>query len=274
MVASQGMGPTAQHRCSAWCEAGNRSPGLAARFSEVPEVHLAHQIYPDRMAQRLGRSAQTTRRRRLARVVTFCAQPSFQFAQTLCQCGYQHDQSPRPSAYRYIYVLNRSICRPVRHVLVKEYLLRNITSFRLLHHLPHLLRRAHFEADAVFLEIFGDAVTSRQLALLVTVAQLPGASQSRAAQEIGLDLNTCSDLVARSIAKGLLRRKRSASDGRTYCLYVTKKGQQALDAGVSRAGHYQASVAQRITPDEQAQLTSLLRKMLGFDPGCAQGMPE
>lgn len=39
--------------------------------------------------------------------------------------------------------------------------------FRLLHHLPHLLRRADFEADAVFAQLYGDSVTSRQMAVLI-----------------------------------------------------------------------------------------------------------
>ena len=136
--------------------------------------------------------------------------------------------------------------------------------FRLLQHLPHLLRRAHFEADAVFVQMHGDAVTSRQLALLVVVGRLPGGSQGQAAQEIGLDLNTCSDLVARTVAKGLLHRERSSSDARSYCLYLTPEGQTVVNVGVAKAGEYQATLARRLSPIERGQLTGLLRKLLGF----------
>ncbi len=139
-----------------------------------------------------------------------------------------------------------------------------IDEFRLLHHLPHLLRRAHFEAEAVFTQLFGDAVTSRQLALLAMIGRLPGASQSQAALEIGLDLNTCSDLVARTVAKGLLRRERSPSDGRVFALYLTEAGRTVVDEGVRRAGEYQDAVAQRLTVEEREALTALLRKLIGF----------
>ena len=117
----------------------------------------------------------------------------------------------------------------------------------------------------MFLALFGDSVTSRQLALLVAIAQKPGASQSQVAQDIGLDLNTCSDLVARSIAKGLVRRKRSVADGRMFCLHVTASGLRALEAGVARATEYQGAVTHRLTAQERQALAGLLRKMMGFD---------
>lgn len=131
--------------------------------------------------------------------------------------------------------------------------------------MPHLLRRSHFEADAVFVQMFGDVVTSRQLALLAVVDRLPGASQSQVAAEIGLDLNTCSDLVARTVAKGLLRRERSPSDGRSFALYLTPEGRAVADEGIGRASEYQDTVAQRLSERERERLIALLRKLLGFD---------
>ena len=111
---------------------------------------------------------------------------------------------------------------------------------------------------------YGLAITSRQLSLLVAVGMRPGASQSDVAHTIGLDLNTCSDLVARTVGKGLLRRERSASDARSYCLYLTDEGAAARDAGVALAPVYQDMVATRLSASERAQLIKLLRKMLGF----------
>lgn len=136
--------------------------------------------------------------------------------------------------------------------------------FRLLHHLPHLLRRAHFAADAEFIKMHGNEITSRQLALLTAVWRKPGASQSQVAQEIGLDLNTCSDLVIRTIAKGLLVRQRSTVDSRSFCLRVTDEGMRIALEGMAKAPDYQQVVAHRLTAAEQKQLTGLLRKLLGF----------
>ncbi|WP_144389446.1 MarR family winged helix-turn-helix transcriptional regulator [Pigmentiphaga sp. NML080357] len=143
--------------------------------------------------------------------------------------------------------------------------LRSAKHFDLRRHLPHLLRRAHFEAEALFASMSDDGATSRQMALLVAVHQMPGASQSQVAQAIGLDLNTCSDLVARTVAKGYLVRRRSETDRRTFCLDLTETGREVMAASVAVAPRYQARLAARLDKDEREQLTALLRKMLGFD---------
>lgn len=137
--------------------------------------------------------------------------------------------------------------------------------FSLAHHLPYLLRRAHFEGDACFAVLYGTTITSRQLALLTVVERLPGASQSEVAAEIGLDLNTCSDLVVRAVAKGLLRRERSPVDGRSFCLYLSDAGQTTVRQGIAKAPQFEAELARRLTVAERDQLKHLLRKLIGFD---------
>lgn len=136
--------------------------------------------------------------------------------------------------------------------------------FELRRHLPHLLRRAHFESEGLFAAIYGDEVTSRQLALLTAVAARPGASQSQIAQDIGLDLNTCSDIAVRAVAKGMLRRQRSASDARTFALDVTDAGRTIVAGGRAKAEAYAAATAANLSEGERADLVALLRRMLGF----------
>ena len=136
---------------------------------------------------------------------------------------------------------------------------------RLLHNLPHLLRRAHFECEATFPAIYGDAVTPRQLALLVAVQQRPGASQRQIAQDIGLDLNTCSDLVVRTVGKGLLCRDRSPLDARSFCLRLSDEGRRMLEDHARKSASYVDAVASRLSEAERAELTALLRKLLGFE---------
>jgi MarR family transcriptional regulator, temperature-dependent positive regulator of motility len=138
-------------------------------------------------------------------------------------------------------------------------------SFRLEHHLPYLLRRGHFNAEAVFAQTYGNAITTPQLSLLLAVSLFPGASQSQIASEIGLDLNTCSDLIARTIKKGLLTRERSPVDKRTFCVNLTEEGKRLSRESIEGAPEYQAAVARNLTPAERQQLITLLRKMLGFD---------
>ena len=142
---------------------------------------------------------------------------------------------------------------------------RALRNFDLLRYLPHLLRRAHFDAEAIFPDIYGDEVTSRQLALLTAIGQRPGLSQSDVAQQVGMDLNTCSDLVARLVAKKLVRRERSEADARTYCLYLAPKGAVVVDMGMGLAPSYRQSVARRLSQAEHEQLVALLRRLLGLD---------
>ncbi len=48
----------------------------------------------------------------------------------------------------------------------------------LLDTLSHLLRRSHFHSEAIFTSMYGDMdLTSRQMSLLVAIAQNPEASQ-------------------------------------------------------------------------------------------------
>lgn len=136
--------------------------------------------------------------------------------------------------------------------------------FPLRQHLPHLLRRAHFESEALFASIYGDEVTSRQLALLTAVDARPGASQSVIANAIGLDLNTCSDVVIRSVAKGLLRRERSRQDARMFALYLTDTGCETVANGRAKAHEYAVTASARLNDAEREQVVALLRKMLGF----------
>jgi DNA-binding MarR family transcriptional regulator len=140
-----------------------------------------------------------------------------------------------------------------------------LQAFDLLQYLPHLLRRAHFEAESIFPDVYGADVTSRQLALLTAIGQRPGLSQSAVAQRVGMDLNTCSDLVARMVARTLVRRKRSNADARTYCLYLAPKGARMVEMGMSLAPTYRQAVTRQLSQAEHEQLVTLLRRLLGLD---------
>lgn len=145
---------------------------------------------------------------------------------------------------------------------------KQVAAFDLSWHLPHLLRRAHFEAEARFAEVYGDVATSRQLALLVALAQVPGATQAAVARSIGLDANTCSDLVRRTCAKGLIERRRGRSDARAYALELTAAGRSfVFESALPLAEPYSERIAERLTPKQRQTLERLLRVMLGLHAG-------
>ncbi len=142
---------------------------------------------------------------------------------------------------------------------------RQLEAFDLGWHLPHLLRRAHFEAEARFAEVYGSLATSRQLALLVAVAQSSRASQTEIARQIGLDANTCSDLVRRTVERGWLRRTRSPLDGRVYQLELTAPGRRLVEhTAVPLASPYTDRVAERLDAKKRQRLAELLRELLGL----------
>ena len=129
--------------------------------------------------------------------------------------------------------------------------------------LSHLLRRAHFQAEALFAEILGKYdVTSRQLALLVAVSQNPGASQRTIGHLIELDTNTISDMARRMEQRGLIERQVSQIDSRSYALQLLPAGAGILEEVRRDNAHYQSLLSQRLDADETARLKQLLRKLI------------
>ena len=57
-------------------------------------------------------------------------------------------------------------------------------------------------------------LTPRQLAVLVTVAQNEGLSQTGLVDRTGIDRSTLADIVRRMQRKGLLQRRRTKEDAR------------------------------------------------------------
>ena len=132
--------------------------------------------------------------------------------------------------------------------------------------LAYLLRRAHFEAEGTFVELF-DAldITPRQAAVLLTVAQNPGISQAILSDRVALDANTLSDIISRMLRKQLIRRERSATDKRSYGLQVTDPGKRQLAQFLPGVDKYQRRVGRRLSADQRGQLIVLLQRLLGFE---------
>ena len=93
----------------------------------------------------------------------------------------------------------------------------------------HLLRRAHFRAESLFVEELGRfGLTPRQKALLVMAYQHPGETQNQLAERIALDRNSFAEMLPRMIRRGLVRRVRAEADRRAYAIYLTDKGRRLL----------------------------------------------
>ncbi len=94
----------------------------------------------------------------------------------------------------------------------------------------HLLHRALQRSIDIYAEEFGaGAITQRQYAVLAAAAEREGATQADLVRVTGIDRSTLADMAQRLIAKGLLKRERSASDARANAVRLTEAGLAALE---------------------------------------------
>ncbi|WP_419908000.1 MarR family winged helix-turn-helix transcriptional regulator [Hoeflea sp.] len=129
----------------------------------------------------------------------------------------------------------------------------------------HLLRRAHFFAEARFAKTMShDGLTSRQLALMVAVDQNPGASQNAIGDIIALDRNSVSELVVRMIKKQLLRRETSPRDKRSFVLRLTEQGREIVAEAALKNPGYQADLTASLSDAETKQLIEYLRRIVSL----------
>jgi MarR family transcriptional regulator, temperature-dependent positive regulator of motility len=93
----------------------------------------------------------------------------------------------------------------------------------------HLLHRASQAMDLIFaLGMQTNSLTPRQLAVLITVEQNEGLSQTALVDRTGIDRSTLADVVKRLKGRGLLQRRRTRQDARAYAVTLTDEGRQVL----------------------------------------------
>ena len=94
----------------------------------------------------------------------------------------------------------------------------------------HLLHRALQLALDFHSEAAGKSpITQRQFTVLAAAAGADGSTQNALVKATGIDRSTLADLVSRLLAKGLLQRERSATDGRANTVRLSSSGRAALD---------------------------------------------
>jgi DNA-binding MarR family transcriptional regulator len=93
----------------------------------------------------------------------------------------------------------------------------------------HLLHRAGQCAGDVFqAEMAKGDLTPRQFAVLLTVSQNEGLSQTDLVERTGIDRSTLADIIRRMLKKGLLQRRRTKEDARAYAVKLTDEGTRLL----------------------------------------------
>lgn len=147
---------------------------------------------------------------------------------------------------------------PGEHPRLDAFVLTDIVS--------HLLRRAHFRAEAIFAEEFGETgLTPRQKALLVSVYQHPGQNQNMLAERIAIDRNSFAEMVNRMVARGLVRRERSEADGRAYELHITTAGLALIEEVMARDAEVEARIIEPIPEELRPVFLKCLKTMVGLE---------
>ncbi len=130
----------------------------------------------------------------------------------------------------------------------------------------HLLRRSQQRAVDLFVEEVGeDGPTPRQFAVLLSVHQNPGVSQTDLVRMTGIDRSTLTEILRRLGRRGLIRRERQAEDRRTNALHLTAEGSAAMESAIDAVERAQERILEPIPAAERAAAMRVLEALAGLD---------
>ncbi len=130
----------------------------------------------------------------------------------------------------------------------------------------HLLRRSQQRAVDLFVEEVGeDGPTPRQFAVLLSVHQNPGISQTDLVRMTGVDRSTLTEILRRLGRRGLIRRERQAGDRRTNALHLTVEGLTAMESAIDAVERAQERILAPIPAGERRAAMRVLEKLAGLD---------
>jgi DNA-binding MarR family transcriptional regulator len=127
----------------------------------------------------------------------------------------------------------------------------------------HLLHRASQRASEIFaLETRDFDLTARQYAVLTTVAQHEGLSQTDLVRLTGIDRSTLADVVQRLLRRGIIQRERTMQDGRTYAVSLSEKGRELLDSIKPYARRADRTVLSCLGDEDGKMAAQILSRLL------------
>ena len=94
----------------------------------------------------------------------------------------------------------------------------------------HLIRLCQQRAIDLFTEEVGTrGPTPRQFAVLISVLQTPGLSQTELVKASGIDRSTLTEVLRRMIYRGMISKSRAREDQRANAIYLTSKGEHLVE---------------------------------------------
>jgi DNA-binding MarR family transcriptional regulator len=126
----------------------------------------------------------------------------------------------------------------------------------------HALRRAQLAIFADFNQTLASLnLRPTQLAVLMLIDQNPGTSQSSVSEALGIQKANFVAIIAELANRGLVRRRKSENDGRTYSLGLTARGRSVLEDAEKLQSVHEARVIAQIGTEGRVQLLSLLERV-------------
>lgn len=138
--------------------------------------------------------------------------------------------------------------------------------FRLREAPGHLIRRAQQRHQDIYAEEVGpNGPTSRQFAVMLTICQRPGLTQTELVGATGIDRSTIGDMLDRLAGKGLIERRRLSHDGRANALCATQSGRRVVAEALPGVMRAQARILERLPPGQHKEALEILRLLAGID---------
>jgi DNA-binding MarR family transcriptional regulator len=127
----------------------------------------------------------------------------------------------------------------------------------------HLLHRAQQVAADMHNRAFGaNGLTQRQVAVLATIFQHSGVSQSELVAKTGIDRSTLAEMVARMETRGLLLREKSPTDNRAKTVKLSAIGQEAILAAIPDLEAIDQAMLAHLPSSKRAILIELLTNIV------------
>ena len=128
----------------------------------------------------------------------------------------------------------------------------------------HLLHRAGQCAGDMFTEeVVSGNLTPRQFAILLTISNEEGLSQTDVVERTGIDRSTLADIIRRMLKKGLIRRRRTRQDARVYAVRLTDEGRAALATTGPAAVQADARLLAALPEPKRAEFLESLSVIVG-----------
>lgn len=107
-----------------------------------------------------------------------------------------------------------------------------------------------------------------QFAVLLMIDQNPGASQSNVSAALGIQKANFVATIANLEKRGIVRRRKSDTDGRTYSLGLTSRGRALLQHAAELQSLHEARVVAQIGSEGRLELLKLLERLSALPTAC------